>query len=99
MNETFARVMWGDSPAIGQRFILFGGQMEVIGVAEDGKYHDLAESPEAAVYRPSSQEVESDVVFVVRSQRAPKEIARELQRTLGGIEPNAPPRCGAGRMR
>jgi predicted permease len=90
VNETFARVMWGDSPAIGQRFILFGGQMEVIGVAEDGKYHDLAESPEAVVYRPSSQEVESDVVLVVRSQREPKEIARELQRTLGGIEPNAP---------
>lgn len=90
VNETFARVMWGDSPAIGQRFILFGGQMEVIGVVEDGKYHDLAESPEAVVYRPSSQEVESDVVLVVRSQREPKEIARELQRTLGGIEPNAP---------
>jgi predicted permease len=90
VNETFARAMWENLPAIGQRFILFGGQVEVIGVVEDGRYHDLAESPEAAVYRPSSQEVESMVVFVVRSQRAPNEIAQELQHTLGGIEPNAP---------
>jgi predicted permease len=90
VNETFVRAMWGNLPAIGQRFILFGGPIEVIGVVEDGKYHDLAESPEAAVYRPSSQEVEGEVVFVVRSKRAPNQIAQELQRTLGGIEPNAP---------
>ena len=90
VNETFARVMWGILPAIGQRFIMFGGQIEVVGVVEDGKYHDLAESPEAAVYRPSSQEVGGQVVFVVRSQRAPNEIAQDLQHTLAGIEPNAP---------
>jgi predicted permease len=90
VNETFARTMWGETPAMGQRFILWGGPVEVIGVAEDGKYHDLTESPEPAVYRPSSQEDFGEVVFVVRSQRAPNEIASALQNTLGGIEPNAP---------
>ncbi len=41
VNETFARKMWRETPAIGQRFILAGNLTEVVGVAEDGKYHDL----------------------------------------------------------
>jgi len=90
VNETFARKMWGETPAIGQRFILNGKLTEVVGVAEDGKYHDLQESPHGVVYPPLSQIEDSGAVFVVRSERPPNEIAAALKRTLGGIEPNAP---------
>jgi predicted permease len=90
VNETFARKMWGEAPAIGQRFVLEGNLTEVVGVTEDGKYHDLTESPQPAVYLPLSQSNGSDVVFVVRSRRAPEEMAPALERTLGGIEPNVP---------
>jgi predicted permease len=90
VNQTFARTMWGKSPAIGQRFILWGHQTEVIGVAEDGKYHDLAESPEPAVFQPLSQSSSWGITLVVRSQLASREIAAALESTLGGIEPNAP---------
>ena len=55
VNQTFARKMWGETPAIGQRFILWGNLTEVVGVAEDGKYHDLQESPQPVVYLPLSQ--------------------------------------------
>ena len=50
VNETFARKMWGEAPAIGQHFILSGHLTEVVGVAEDGKYHDLQEPPQPVVY-------------------------------------------------
>ncbi len=50
VNETFARKMWGETPAIGQRFIVSGNLTEVVGVAEDGKYHDMQESPQPVVY-------------------------------------------------
>jgi predicted permease len=90
VNETFARKMWGETPAIGQRFLLSGNLTEVAGVAEDGKYHDLTESPQPAVYLPSSQSEHGHAVFVVRSRRTPNETAPALQRTLGGIEPNVP---------
>jgi hypothetical protein len=90
VNETFARKLWGQMPAIGRRFILWGKLTEVVGVAEDGKYHDLQESPQPVVYLPFSQSEDSDAVFVVRSRRAPNEMAAELRRTLSGIEPNAP---------
>ena len=55
VNQTFARKMWGQTPAIGQHFILAGHLTEVVGVAEDGKYHDLQESPQPVVYPPFSQ--------------------------------------------
>jgi predicted permease len=90
VNQTFARKMWGETPAIGQRFLLRDNLTEVVGVAEDGRYHDLTESPQAAVYLPLSQSVDSDVVFVVRPQLAPNEIAGALQRTLSGLEPDVP---------
>jgi predicted permease len=93
VNETFARKMWGDrsrgeTGAIGQRFIVSGHLTEVVGVAEDGKYHDLQESPQPVAYLPYSQSGDSDAVFVVRSRRAPNEMAAALEHTLSGIEPN-----------
>jgi predicted permease len=90
VNETFARTMWGETAATGQRFLLSGNLTEVVGVAEDGKYHDLAESPQPALYLPLSQIETNQAVFVVRSRLAPSEMAAALERTLSGIEPNAP---------
>ena len=90
VNRTFARKMWGNSPATGQRFLLQGNLTEVVGVAEDGKYHDLQEAPQPVVYLSLSQAEESEGVLVVRSRLAPKEITAALQRTLSAIAPNVP---------
>jgi predicted permease len=90
VNQTFARNLWGQTPAIGQRFILKGNLTEVVGVAENGKYHDLEESPQPAVYLPLSQVGQSETVFVVRSRLAPNETAAALARTLSVIQPNVP---------
>ena len=89
VNETFARKMWDDTPAIGQRFVVRGHLTEVVGVAEDGKYHNMQESPQPVIYLSSSQDEPSNVIFVARSQRAMNEMAAALERTLGGLEPNA----------
>ena len=90
VNATFARKMWGDAPAIGQRFILLGRLREVVGVVEDGKYHEMQESPQPVVYLPLSQSEQGHTTFVVRSYRAQNEMAAELERTLSGLDPNAP---------
>src|SRR5437870_1193434 len=89
VNETFARKMWGDTPAIGQRFILRGHLTEVAGVAEDGKYHNMQEPPQPVVYLSLSQNEPGNVIFVARSRRAMDEMAATLERTLSGLEPNA----------
>jgi predicted permease len=90
VNQTFARTMWGETPPIGQHFFLWGNLTEVVGVAENGKYHDLAEPPQSAVFVPLSQSEDSEPVLVVRSLRAPIEMSAALQSTLSGLEPNAP---------
>jgi predicted permease len=90
VNETFARTMWGEMPALGQRFVLWGHLTEVVGVAENGKYHDLQESPHPVVYIPLSQSDPREAVFVVRSRLAPGELSAALERTLRGFAPDVP---------
>jgi predicted permease len=89
VNETFARKMWGDTSAIGERFIVRGHLTEVVGVVEDGKYHNMQESQQPVAYLSLSQNEQSRMIFVARSQRAQNEIAATLERTLNGLEPNA----------
>jgi len=90
VNETFAHDMWGQKPAIGRHFILWSNLTTVVGVAENGKYGDLTESPQAAVYLPLPQCPQSNLALVVRSHVAETEMAAALQHTLGSIEPNVP---------
>ena len=87
VNETFARTLWGDTRAIGQRFILRERSTEVVGVVEDGKYYNLMESPAAAAFVPLAQDA-GGAVLVVRSSLPPTEIAAALRRTLGAVQPN-----------
>jgi predicted permease len=89
VNETFARKMWGDTPAIAQRFLVRGHLAEVVGVAEDGKYHNMQESPQPLVYLSLAQNEPGNLIFVARSRRATNEMAAALERTLSGLEPNA----------
>ncbi|MFY9746974.1 MAG: ABC transporter permease [Acidobacteriaceae bacterium] len=90
VNATFARRMWPHTPPIGQRFILFDRLTEVIGVVEDGKYHDLQEPPQPVVYLPLPQTGQSETILVVRSRLAPSQMAAALQRSLSAIVPNLP---------
>jgi MacB-like periplasmic core domain/FtsX-like permease family len=90
VNETFARKMWDETPAIGQRFIILGHLREVIGVVEDGKYHEIQEPQQPAVYVPLPQSEQTFMTFVVRSDRPQNEIAAAIEQTLSDFEPNAP---------
>ena len=89
VNETFARKMWGETPAMGQRFIFLGHLREVVGVTEDGKYHEIQDSPQPAVYLPLSQSEQGTHTFIVRSSRAQNELEPAIEHTLSGFEPNA----------
>jgi hypothetical protein len=90
VNQTFARRMWAHVPPIGQRFILSGHLTEVVGVAEDGKYHDMQESPQPVAYMPLPQSGQDDTEFVVRSRLSPGEMAAALSRMLSGTAPSLP---------
>jgi len=89
VNETFAQKMWGDTPAIGQHFIFLDHLRQVVGVTEDGKYHEIQDSPQPVVYLPLPQNEKANTTFVVRLDRAQNEMAAAIERTLTGFEPNA----------
>jgi hypothetical protein len=89
VNQTFAREMWGETPAIGQRFILRDHLTEVAGVAEDGKYYEIMEPQQPVVFLPLFQTENGVAVFVVRTLRAQNEMVTALESTLSAIEPNA----------
>jgi hypothetical protein len=87
VNETFARTMWSETRPVGRQFILRERLTEVVGVVEDGKYHNLMESPEAAVFVPLSKDAANEAVLVVRSSLASGEAAAALRRTLDRVRP------------
>jgi predicted permease len=89
VNQTFARKMWGETSAIGQRFILRDHLTEVVGVAEDGKYYEIMEPQQPVVFLPLLQTENGVAVFVVRTTRTQNEMVTALERTLSAIEPNA----------
>jgi predicted permease len=89
VNQTFARKMWGETSAIGQRFILRDHLTEVVGVAEDGKYYEIMEPQQPVVFLPLLQTENGVAVFAVRTTRAQNEMVTALERTLSAIEPNA----------
>ena len=89
VNQTFAQEIWGKTPAIGQRFILRDHLTEVVGVVEDGKYYQIMEPQQPAVFLPLFQTDYGVGVFVVRTPRAQNELAAALERTLTSLEPDA----------
>ncbi|MFZ0518110.1 MAG: ABC transporter permease [Acidobacteriaceae bacterium] len=91
VNETFARTMFGKSPAIGKPFLLYGGTLyQIVGVVQDGKYRTLTEAPKTAMFFPLAQMPNSNTTLVVRSSLGGSEISANLQRTLSGIAPDVP---------
>ena len=72
----------GRKRGTGQRFILSGKLTEVVGVAEDGKYHDLAESPQPVVYLPLAQSEDNSVVFGGAVAPGAEPVAARLASTL-----------------
>lgn len=93
INQTFARRLFGDAPAVGRYFAEPGRTpdiYEVVGVVEDGKYDSLTEDPQPAMYWPLGQHNENDTTLVVRSQRSPAEMAAALSTMMNKIDPSLP---------
>jgi predicted permease len=91
VNQTFARLMFGNASAIGGHFLgADKNRYQVIGVVEDGKYDSLTEGPAAAMFWPLAQAGEGDTTLVVRSHLPASQVAPALNRLLSGIDSGLP---------
>ncbi len=89
VNQTFARRMFGNNPAVGRHF-LQGDLIEVIGVVEDGKYESLTEDPTPAMFFPLAQNNQGDTAVVVRSPLPEAEVAAALNHMLASVDSSLP---------
>ena len=89
VNEAFARRFWGDADPIGKR-LSTGGQegpwLEVVGLARDGKYVSIAESPRPYMFYPQLQEANS-ITLLVRTSGDPKLMTSVVRREVAAVAP------------
>ena len=95
VNETMARRYWADREAVGTTVRLGGASgfpAEVIGVARDGKYGNIAESPQPVFYVPLSQKNNPSLgmTMVVRVAGDPTSVAEPIRAEARRLDPNVP---------
>jgi putative ABC transport system permease protein len=93
INETFARRFWPGEDPIGKRFALGGPEspkMQVIGVAQDGKYTGLNENRWPFVYRPQWQYRVGATTIVVRAESDSQKMIALVRGELQQLDPNLP---------
>ncbi|HYM25232.1 MAG TPA: ABC transporter permease [Vicinamibacterales bacterium] len=92
INAEFARRMFGSVAAAPGRYFRLqnGTQIEVVGVAEDGKYDALTEDPRPAVFLPIVQFPSNDAWLVIRSAGNTPQRAAAIEGKLRELDPALP---------
>jgi putative ABC transport system permease protein len=91
VNEAFARRFWPGENPLGKRFNFTTGEwIEIVGVAQDGKYSSLAEQPNPFVYLPLAQNYESKVTLIARGAGDPNLLTTTLRKEIHGLDENLP---------
>jgi predicted permease len=92
VNRQFAEKMFGSvMNAVGGYFkLLDGTRVEVVGVAEDGKYLTLTEAPEPVIFASFLQAPASQSAIVVRSARDPQQLAGDIRTQLHALDSGLP---------
>jgi predicted permease len=97
VSESMARHYFpGGGEVVGRRIDVgrgpTGGQIEIVGVAEDVRYRDLRTPAPRMVYVPAFQrEAEEESVFALRSAADPVGLIAAAQREFKAVVPAIPP--------
>jgi predicted permease len=92
VNETFARHYFGGDTPIGRHIGLAPGvfDIEIVGVAKDGKYTGLREEPIRMMYVPHRERVgSSQMTILVRTAGDPLAFAPALRQLATGVDRQA----------
>ena len=95
VNETFARKLFGNAFAVGQRFAMWEtAKYEIVGVIADGRYETLSEAPRPMMLVPFAQGVggttSTETTILVRSHLPQNQTVAALQHRLADAEPDVP---------
>lgn len=90
INETMAQRYWPGRNPIGRHFSFERGanQLEVVGVARDGKYRQLNEASQPFFYLPSRQNTwELNLSVILRTTGDPRALAGTLRKEIAALDP------------
>ena len=99
VNETFAAKYWPGEDPLGKTVRIpdapgpNGPQtlvVEVVGIARDGKYWQLAEAPRPFIYRPVAQSRGGSLTMVVLAAGSPEAIAPAVRAAVAEVDANVP---------
>ena len=96
VNQVFARKVFGSvAAALGGHFKMDDGtRVQVVGIAQDGKYYQLTENPKGAVFLPFLQSPSSLTCLVVRESgglsRGEEQLAGAIRSTLRALDSGLP---------
>ena len=92
VNETMARRFWPNSDALGQHIRRGDVEIEIVGVARDAKYLNLAETSRLWLYQPVAQEPTNNLSYslAVRTSGDPMQLRMAVEREVKGLIPTWP---------
>jgi len=95
VNEAFARRFWPVENPIGKRFSFSGAAagnwIEVIGVAQNGKYSSLATKNEPFVYLPLAQNYANKLTLIARSAADQRLLLATIRKEIHKLDENLTP--------
>jgi predicted permease len=92
INPAFARKVFGsvESAMGGSYKMSEGALIQVVGIAEQGKYGTLTEDPQPATFLPIPQTPSTQTWLVVRSRRDPQQLGPDIRTTLRALDKGLP---------
>jgi len=92
VNPEFARKMFGsDSNALGRYFKLkSGARFQVVGIAAQGRYQNLTEDAQPAMFLPLLQEPAGETTMIVRSNLDPQLLTAAIKSKLRALDSGLP---------
>ena len=93
INQTLAAALWPNEDALGKRVSVSGSKgpfLEVVGVARDGKYRSLGETPHPYIYQPLLQSYDPKMILVVRTTGEPQSVVTSVREQIRALEGNLP---------
>jgi predicted permease len=90
VNETLARRYFAGRDPIGGHIRVGPRDLQVVGVARDGKYSTITESPRPYMYLPMQQWYRGDAVLIVKTAGDPGAIVPQLHQIFRKLDANVP---------